>query len=143
MCHNPVACAGALAVIDYMETENLLSNSKEVGAYLLGRLGELLSFDIVGDVRGLGLMCGLELVKDKRTKEPFPPAAQAGTVFTRETMKRGLILYPCTGCVEGVAGDMILITPPLIVTRRQVDDMIAIMKEAMEATQEVLAGQER
>ena len=140
MCHHPVSCAGALAVIDYIEEHDLLENSKRTGAYLLERLHELLDFDIVGDVRGAGLMCGIEFVQDKGTKEPFPPAAHVGAQFQAEAMKRGLILFPCTGCVEGVEGDMVLVTPPLIITRDQVDDMIEIMKEAAQATQKRLAS---
>jgi adenosylmethionine-8-amino-7-oxononanoate aminotransferase len=103
-------------------------------------LHELLEFDIVGDVRGKGLMCGMEFVQDKETKEPFPPAERVSARYAQETMKRGLVLFPCTGCVEGVAGDMMLVTPPLIITREQVDDMIAIMKEALTALQQELKG---
>jgi adenosylmethionine-8-amino-7-oxononanoate aminotransferase len=85
-------------------------------------------------------MCGLELVKGRDTKEPFDPSLQAARLFAQETMKRGLILYPCTGCVDGVAGDMMLVTPPLIITREQVDEMIDIMKEALKPTQAQLLG---
>jgi adenosylmethionine-8-amino-7-oxononanoate aminotransferase len=140
MNQNPVSAAAGVANIEYIETHNLLANAKKVGAHLLERLEELLTFDIVGDVRGEGLMCGMELVQDKETKEPFAPEWQIAERFNRETMKRGLVLYPCTGCVDGVAGDMMLVTPPLIITNQQVDEMIDIMKEALEATQAQLPG---
>lgn len=140
MNQNPIACAGAVANLEFMEGRNLLGNSKEVGAYLLQRLRELRDYDIVGDVRGKGLMCGVELVRDKRTKEPFAPELNVGALLQEEAMKRGLILYSCAGCIEGVAGDMMLVTPPLVITRQQVDDLVAITKEAMQATQETLAG---
>jgi adenosylmethionine-8-amino-7-oxononanoate aminotransferase len=135
MNHNPVACAGAVAGIRYLEEHKLLDNSRQVGAYLLSRLGELLAFRIVGDVRGRGLMCGIEFVKDKATKEPFAAGLKVSGQFQSECMRRGLILFACSGCVEGVAGDMLLVTPPLIITRPQVDEMIAIMKEALAALQ--------
>lgn len=138
---NPVSCAGAIADIEYVVEQNLLANSRQVGAYLLGRLKELLDFEIVGDVRGKGLMCGFELVKDKQTKEPFDPAAKVSTLFEKEAFKRGLVLYACTGCVEGVAGDMMLVTPPLIITRDQVDEMMDIIKETVQALQLQLLGQ--
>jgi len=138
MNQNPVSCAVSVANIEYLVEHDLLANSRQVGAYLLQRMGELLEFDIVGDVRGKGLMCGIELVKDKETKEPFAPEMQASLVLQNEALKRGLILYACTGCVEGVAGDMMLVTPPLITTRQQVDEMVAITKEALQATQESL-----
>jgi adenosylmethionine-8-amino-7-oxononanoate aminotransferase len=59
-------------------------------------------------------------------------------LFHAETLKRGLILFPCTGCVEGVAGDMTLVTPPLVTTREQVDEIIAVMKDALAATVELV-----
>jgi len=135
MNQNPVSCAGAVANIHYVEDHDLVARSKEVGAYLLQRLQELLAFDVVGDVRGKGLMCGFELVKDKKTKEPFAPQQKVSALFENEAFQRGLLLYACTGCVEGVAGDMVLVTPPLIITRQQVDDMIAIMKETLQVLQ--------
>jgi len=135
MNQNPVSAATAVANLEYVEQHNLLANSREVGAYLLQRMHELLDFAIVGDVRGMGLMCGLELVADKGTKTPFDPKMKASAVLEREAMSRGLLLFPCTGCVEGVAGDMVLVTPPLIITQSQVDEMMAIMKESLQATQ--------
>ena len=137
---NPLSAAVAVANLEYMQEHDLLANSRKVGAHLLRRLQELLAYDIVGDVRGKALMCGLELVRDKKTKEPFAPELKASALFTAETFKRGLILYPCAGCIEGVAGDMVLITPPLIIDERQVDDMVEIMKESLQATQEKLLG---
>lgn len=137
---NPVSCAGALAAIEYLEKEALLDNAREVGAYLLDRMTELLEFEIVGDVRGKGLQLGFEFVKDKETKEPFDPKLKVSQRCQDEAFKRGLILYACTGCVEGVAGDMMQVTPPLILTREQADDMIAIMKESLQALQEGLLG---
>jgi len=140
MNHNPVACAGAVAAIRYVEEQKLLEKSRQMGQYLLGRLAELLAFDIVGDVRGRGLMCGMEFVKDKASREPFPAQAKVSGLIQNECMKRGLILFSCTGCVEGVAGDMMLVTPPLIITKQQIDDMIAILKEALTAAQAKLAA---
>ena len=88
------------------------------------------------DVAG-GLLAGegSELVADRDSKAPFDPKLRASAVLEREAMRRGLLLFPCTGCVEGVAGDMMLVTPPLIITRAQVDEMIDIMKESVSATQ--------
>jgi adenosylmethionine-8-amino-7-oxononanoate aminotransferase len=138
---NPVACSAAIAAINYAEDHDLARNSRETGAYLLERLHELLDYDIVGDVRGKGLMCGLEFVRDKKTKEPFDPALRVSARFQEEAMARGLILFSCFGCVDGTMGDMMIITPPLIITRPQVDEMIVIIKDALEAFQkEALKG---
>jgi adenosylmethionine-8-amino-7-oxononanoate aminotransferase len=132
---NPVSCAGALEVLKFVETHRLLDNSREVGAYLLQRLGELLELEIVGDVRGQGLMCGFELVRNKQTKEPFDPSLKVSLKLQDEALKRGLVLFSCTGCVEGVAGDMLLVTPPLVITRVQVDELMDILKESLRAVQ--------
>jgi adenosylmethionine-8-amino-7-oxononanoate aminotransferase len=135
LSENPPACAAAVATLKFIEEHKIVENSRETGAYLLQRLEELLAFDIVGDVRGRGLMCAIELVKDKKTKEPFPPDQKACMLVMMEGVKRGLLLFPCTGNVEGVMGDMVLVTPPLIITRAQVDEMIGITMEAIQAAQ--------
>ena len=134
----PTATAAAVATLNYVEEHDIVTNSHETGAYLLERLQELLEFDMVGDVRGRGFMCGVEFVKDKETKEPFPPALKACLVVMNECIQRGLILFPCTGNIDGVAGDMVLVTPPLITTRHQVDEIVEITKAAIEAAQKQL-----
>lgn len=137
---NPVSCAAAIANLKYVEEHDLLANSRQVGAYLLERLQTLLECDIVGDVRGKGMMCGLELVADRATKGPFLPELKASAALQAEALKRGLVVYACTGCVDGAAGDMILVTPPLIITRAQVDELVDILREALSATRTKLRG---
>lgn len=132
MNQNPVSCAGAIAAIQYVEEHDLLARSREVGAYLLNRLGVLRDeFEIVGDVRGMGMMCGMEFVQDKATKAPFNPGRKVSNLFEIECLKRGLSVFQCSGCVEGVTGDMTLITPPLVITREEIDEMIAILRDAL------------
>jgi adenosylmethionine-8-amino-7-oxononanoate aminotransferase len=80
-------------------------------------------------------MCGIEFVKNKQTKEPSDPKRRVSGRFEEECMKRGLSLFQCAGCVEGVAGDMMLITPPLIITPAQVDDLVGIMSEVLRVLQ--------
>jgi adenosylmethionine-8-amino-7-oxononanoate aminotransferase len=88
----------------------------------------------------MGLMCGFELVKDKATQEPFPPSSKVSLRFQDEAMRRGLILFQCTGCIEGTAGDMMLVTPPLIITRQQVDELIDILKETTRSLEHELVA---
>jgi adenosylmethionine-8-amino-7-oxononanoate aminotransferase len=130
---NPVSCTGALEVIRYVEEYDLPKNARETGAYLLQRLEELKESDIIGDVRGKGLMCGFEFVKDKHTKAPFPTADKISARFQEAAMQNGLVLFSCTGCVEGVAGDMMLVTPPLVITPSQVDELIDLLKKTLTA----------
>jgi adenosylmethionine-8-amino-7-oxononanoate aminotransferase len=114
-----------------------------VGAYFLERLRELLQYDIVGDVRGLGLMLGLELVRDKRTKEPFPPEMRVSRRLEEAAFARGLVIYSCTGSVDGVAGDMILMAPPLIITESQVDEFMSILHASIAAVQQEVQAVEK
>ena len=128
---NPLSSAIGLAVLDYIQRHDLLSNTREQGRYLLSRLPELLRYPIVGDVRGLGLMTGLELVGDQTTKEPFPLESRAAYVLTEECREAGLAVYPGQGTADGLVGDHVMLTPPLTVTRAQVDEIMDALHEAL------------
>lgn len=135
---NAISCAGAKAAIKYTIDNNLIENSRVVGEYFLERLRELLDFKIIGDVRGKGLMLGFEIVSDKATKNPFPLDMKMSAKIQDLAFEKGLVIYSCTGCVAGIAGDMILIAPPLIITKDQVDDVINILKETIKETERQL-----
>lgn len=130
---NAVSCAGAIAVINYLIKNKLVEKCAETGKYFLKRLEELLDSPLIGDVRGKGLMLGFEIVKDKKTKEAFTAKQKLSKKFQDEAFKRGLIVYSCTGSVNGASGDMILIAPPLIIEKNQVDEIINILKESIKA----------
>ena len=136
---NAVSCAGALAVIRYTLEHDLVANARERGEQALAGLRKLMAkYPSIGDVRGRGMMFGFELVKDKRTKEPFEPSRHASAVLEAAALKRGLVTYPCTGTVEGTLGDMVLMAPPLVITREQVDELLNILDEAMGEVEEIL-----
>jgi adenosylmethionine-8-amino-7-oxononanoate aminotransferase len=128
---NPLSSAIGLAVLRYIQRHDLLANCREQGAYLLSRLPELLRYPIVGDVRGLGLMTGLELVRDQATKEPFPLEARAAHVLTETCRAAGLAVYPGQGTADGLVGDHVMLTPPLTVTREQVDEIMDALHMAV------------
>ncbi len=122
---NPVSCAAAVATIDTVEKEGLLENARETGAHALGRLREMQKrCSGIGDVRGLGLMIGIEFVKD-------------GTVPDTEGLRRvidycrgkDLILLEC-----GVDRNIIRLAPPLVVTKEEMDKGFAVLEEAINAT---------
>lgn len=122
---NPLSAAVALAVVKTLVADNIADNSRTIGAYLLGRLQEtLLPFSFVGDVRGKGLMLGVEIVRDKVTKEPYPAAMAMAEKLTVTLMKHGIIVYPGTGNADGENGDQFLLAPPLIITRDQADELV-------------------
>jgi adenosylmethionine-8-amino-7-oxononanoate aminotransferase len=140
LSENPICLAAAVATLEFMEKNDIVGHAREVGAYLLKELADLSAMDIVGDVRGMGLFTGLEFVQDKSTKEPFPPGLRVCSQVFAEALSRGMITFPCTGSLDGVAGDMMLITPPLIVTRQEIDEIVGILKESIEAVQTKLAS---
>jgi 4-aminobutyrate aminotransferase-like enzyme len=88
---------------------------------------------MVGDVRGLGMMVGLEFVADRETRAPFPPEREVARAVTLEALPRGLVTYPGTGSVDGVMGDHIKLTPPLVLTRAQADEIVSILDAAIGA----------
>jgi 4-aminobutyrate aminotransferase len=115
---NLVACAAAHATLDVMSKEKLLENAAKQGAYLKQRLLELQDkYEVIGDVRGLGLMVATDFVKDRRTKEH---ATQLRDDIEKETYKRGLILLGC-------GRSSIRYIPPLIVTSEQIDEAVEIL----------------
>lgn len=118
------AAAAALENLAIFERENLVENSAKMGAYLLDRLRELSDHPIVGDVRGLGLLCGVELVKNKQTKERFGEADKLPKRMTTKLRDKGLICR--------VAGDVIPFSPPLVVTKSDIDEIVGIVKEAID-----------
>ena len=122
-----VACAAALKNIEILEREKLAQRSAEEGRHLLKLLEKLRSHPTVGDVRGLGLMCAVELVKDKKTKEPFGWGPAAGAhAFSRRLMvlmeERGLL----TRVFQSVQ-----ICPPLVITREELERMVAIIDDSL------------
>lgn len=128
---NPLAAAVAVAVLEVLREENLVENSRVMGRYLLDQLQEKLSGSpIIGDIRGLGLMQGVELVRDKASKAPFDPKSNVAEKATNTLMDHGVVVYPGTGAADGVRGDHFLLAPPLIIDREQVDDLVRRMAAA-------------
>lgn len=129
---NAIGMAAAIATLQYIDEHKLVDLAAQTGAYFLDKLKSLLAFRTVGDVRGLGMMVGFELVSDKNTKEPFDVKREMSRKFCDLTLKRGLVSYPCGGTVRGVAGDTVLLAPPLITTKAQIDEIVTILQESMQ-----------
>jgi 4-aminobutyrate aminotransferase-like enzyme len=120
---NPVTAAAAVATIDYMEQHDLPRNAAIVGAYLRERLEALKEkYQVIGDVRGMGLMQALELVEDRQTKVPAPKAVLR--VF-EETRKRGVLIGK-----GGLWGNVIRLGPPLIATKSDIDELVSALDAA-------------
>ena len=121
---NPLSAATAVAVLNYYNKHNLAENSRKMGALMFELMAPLKESTIVGDIRGRGLFCGIELVQDKAERKPFPPGANIGEKLTRKLMNHGLVVYPGSGHADGKSGDHVLIGPPLVITEAQVAEMV-------------------
>lgn len=131
---NPVSCATALAVQNYLAKHNLIERSQNIGAYLKRRLLDLAERSpFIGEVRGKGMMVGVEFVQDKASKEPFPRAARFAPRVVDAALERGLVLIGSTGTADGERGDHLLITPPFVITEEECDLLVAILEESMAA----------
>jgi adenosylmethionine-8-amino-7-oxononanoate aminotransferase len=131
---HPLACAAALAVQRVMRRDELLANVQAQGAHLARRLRERFgNHPFVGDVRGRGLLQGVELVADRGSKEPFDPKLKLHARVKREAMARGLMVYPMGGTLDGARGDHVLLAPPFIVDAPLVDTIVERLGEAIDA----------
>jgi adenosylmethionine-8-amino-7-oxononanoate aminotransferase len=126
-----LGAAVGLAVLNYLTDHDLISASATMGVRLLDRLESLRSLPAVGDVRGLGLMAGVELVASKDSREPYPRSLRIAEKIQAACMARGLVVYYGTGVADGRDGDAILIGPPFIVTDSQVDRIAALLGDAV------------
>jgi 4-aminobutyrate aminotransferase/(S)-3-amino-2-methylpropionate transaminase len=121
---NPVSCAAALANIDFIEKEQLCQRSAENGEYALSKLKELQKASpLIGEVRGLGLMIGIELVKD----EKLTPATAEAEAIRAAMLKRGVLVG-----VGGSFGNVLRFQPPLVITRQQIDQALAVLTETLQ-----------
>ncbi len=130
--HDPVGAAVAGEVLRILEAESLVEASATKGdrlrALLEGRLGEDAH---VGEIRGRGLMVGLELVADRSTRAPFPRAARVTETVVRTARDRGLLIYSGTGNANGVDGDTILLGPPFVITEPEIARVVEILGDVI------------
>jgi len=132
---HPTACAGALAVQKKIDGLDLLEAVKRQGAALVDKLHERFGNHAhIGDIRGRGLFIGVELVKDRATKETFDPAHKLHARIKKHAFEGGLICYPGGGTADGARGDHILIAPPFIITDAQLDELVDKLAVAVETS---------
>jgi taurine--2-oxoglutarate transaminase len=132
---HPLACASAVASIEAFREEGVVENAAEVGAYLGERLRGLADdHPSIGDVRGLGCFWGVELVKNRETREMLVPYNASGEAaapvarMAKAALERGLYLM--------THWNVIMVVPPLTITREEVDEGVAILDEALAITDE-------
>jgi adenosylmethionine-8-amino-7-oxononanoate aminotransferase len=131
---HPTACAVALRNLQIIEDERLVERVAEIGPYLQDRLQRLRSHDIVGDVRGLGLLAGVELVRDRKTKEPFDVLMGVARRVWTAALEMGVIVRP-------LPGDVIALSPPFVITEHEVDRVVTVLDQAIASVARELRAQ--
>ena len=130
---HPTACAAALAVQRTIEEDGLLERVRTLGDALDGRLrAAFAEHPFVGDIRGRGLFRGLELVKDRGSKEPFDPALKLHAKIKAAAMADGLMCYPMGGTIDGKRGDHVLLAPPFILDEDDLDTIVDRLRGAID-----------
>ena len=130
---HPVACAASLSVLNKLVNENFSSQVKEKGQYLQKNLEmHLVQNQYVGDIRGRGLFRGIEIVKDRSTKEPFQKKLNIAGKIKKQALDIGLICYPMQGTVDGSKGDHILIAPPFIINESEINEISTKLKSTID-----------
>jgi len=128
------ACAAALAVQQIIERDGLLERVRTAGAAFQDSLRASLSaFDEVGDVRGRGFFVGIEFVSERKTRAPFPRERALSFDIGRRAFADGLICYPCSGNVDGAAGDTIILAPPYNATDAELEEIVCRLQRAVGA----------
>ena len=131
--HHAVGAAAGLATLRIMQEENLVENAAKMGKILGKKLRQALDdHPHVGDIRGKGLFWGVEIVKDRATKEPFPVAEHHAWEIWRHAFDMGLVAYYSQGCADSLNGDLLMLGPPLITNEAQIDEMVDILALAVE-----------
>ncbi len=133
---HPVSVAAGRAVLRRIRQSSLVHAADSgaegtAGQSLKIALESLREVDVVGDVRGLGLLCGVEFVADKKTKAPFAPEKNFAGRVGQACLQRGLLVYPMQGCVDGIAGDHLLIAPPAVISAEQIRWAVEQMRAAV------------
>ncbi len=126
--HHALSSAAALAVLRYIEREGLVRRAHDVGSYLQSSLQGLRDDDaiaaVVGDVRGIGMLAAVEFVEDRAAKRPFARERKFVERIVARARDNGLVLWPNVGHADGINGDLVMIAPPLTISRAQIDELV-------------------
>ena len=129
---NPLSCAVALAVQNYIQDNNLVEQCAHMGDLMLEQMKTLEELPIVGEVRGKGLLLGAEFVANKETREPFDVGRGVTAMVVNKMFDRGVLIMPgAPGLIEGVAGDHIAVSPPFTINEAEVKETVGVMREVI------------
>nr|WP_263326043.1 aspartate aminotransferase family protein [Neobacillus sp. Marseille-Q6967] len=140
---NPQSCAVSLAVLEYLEKHKIVSEVESKSVYLkkhLEKLGK--SYSFIGDIRGKGLLLGVEFVEDPGGKKPFPRTAMVTQKMIAIAKEKGLLVYPAGAGIDGMNGDSIIISPPLSITKREIELLVNRLRDTFETFSSLLKTDE-
>ncbi len=130
---HPVAAAVALENIRILQREKLVERCRDdTGPYFQARLQELADHPLVGEVRGVGMVAAIELVEDKAARRPYPPERGVGTICRDHSVESGLVMR--------AVRDAMILSPPLVISREEIDELVGIARKAIDLTARDLAG---
>jgi adenosylmethionine-8-amino-7-oxononanoate aminotransferase len=132
--HHPVLCAAGLATLRYLREHALVARAATMGRVFHDKLSALLDLPHVGDVRGRGMLAGIDFVLDRDTRTPFPRKAKVAERFTDAALLAGLMVWPNVGHANGVDGDIIMLAPPFIIEASQIDELVTRFRTAYDAS---------
>jgi adenosylmethionine-8-amino-7-oxononanoate aminotransferase len=141
--HHPVLCAAGVATLRYLDEHRLIERCAEMGARLHRRLASLRERPYVGDVRGRGLLAGIELVADVATRRPFARADRVAESVTAAALDAGLVVWPSVGHVDGGDGDIVMLAPPFTVSEAELDEIAIRLERALDVALDERIGPPR
>jgi adenosylmethionine-8-amino-7-oxononanoate aminotransferase len=129
---HPLMCAAGNAVLQHIEANGLIERVREIGDRLGEALQALHDLPIVGDVRGKGLLRGIEFVADKTTRKPFPRRLTIAERVAKGCNERGVLVIPGNACANGIDGDVVSIAPPFIIGETEIEMIVGALRGAIE-----------
>jgi adenosylmethionine-8-amino-7-oxononanoate aminotransferase len=132
--HHATLCAAGVATIKYLRRHGLIERCAALGPVLHRQLQELRELPWVGDVRGRGLLAGIELVADQATRRPFPASARFAESVAAHALERRLVVWPNAGQLEDGTGDLVMLAPPFIIDEEQIGELVRLLRQAVEQT---------
>lgn len=129
--HFALGCAAGVAAVRYIEQRGLVERAAAMGKVLHAELAGLLDLPAVGDVRGIGMLAGVELVADRATKRPFPRAERVAERLVETAQSLGLVLWSNIGHADGESGDLVTVAPPFVITEAQIRELVGLLRESI------------
>ena len=129
--HHAVTCAAGVATLDYLARHQLVERCATMAPVFHRALQRLRTLPCVGDVRGRGLLAGVEFVVDPATRAPFPRREKFAERFTRAAQRAGLIVWPNVGQADGTNGDLAMLAPPFVITEGEIDELVRRFEVAL------------